>query len=96
MANYMIDLEQLNVTVIRISAFVAHLQEKLNALNSHVALLQDSWAGPAANAQHAAHIEWTAGAQQMLEGLDAMRAAAQAALSSYESAVAANLWMFGA
>ncbi|OZC50762.1 hypothetical protein CH267_22150 [Rhodococcus sp. 06-621-2] len=96
MAKFAVDLEELDVTVVRLGAYVEYLEDKLGALDQRVLSLRDSWTGDAADAQRASHAEWTAGARQMREGVDAMRRVAQTARASYQSAVAANLRMFRA
>lgn len=96
MARFTVDLEELDATVIRLDAFVEYLEGKLGELDRRIAGMRDDWTGDAADAQRTAHDEWTTGAQQMREGVDAMWAAARAAHSSYQAAVTANLRMFGA
>lgn len=94
MARFAVDLEELDATVVKIGAYVEYLEDKLHALDQRVASLRDGWTGDAAEAQRDAHSEWTAGARQMREGVDAMHKVARTAHSSYQSALAANLRMF--
>lgn len=96
MARFIVDLEELDATVVRLGAYVEYLEDKLGALDHRVASLRDSWTGDAAEAHRTAHTEWAAGAHQMREGVDSMRRVARTARDSYQSAVAANLRMFRA
>jgi WXG100 family type VII secretion target len=95
MAGFVVDLEQLDEAVARMSAFERSIEEQLQTLDASIARLQSLWSGAAADAQLAAHREWLAGAQRMRAGLAQMRTAAATAHSNYGSAVQANVAMWG-
>ncbi|MGI8667629.1 MAG: WXG100 family type VII secretion target [Jatrophihabitans sp.] len=91
----MVDLDQLDVAVTRMSAFEQTIEEQLQTLDAGIARLQSLWSGAAADAQLAAHREWLAGAHRMRAGLAKMRTAATTAHRNYGSAVQANVAMWG-
>ncbi len=94
MPAFAVDLTRLDDTVTLLAARTAAVADLLADLDTRIAALQSLWAGAAADAQLAAHREWLAGAQDMREGLGAMRAAAATAHGNYSAAVAANLAMW--
>jgi WXG100 family type VII secretion target len=95
MAGFVVDLEQLDEAVTRMSAFEQTIEEQLQTLDAAIVRLQSLWSGAAADAQLAAHREWLAGAQRMRAGLAKMRTAAATAHGNYGSAIQANVAMWG-
>ena len=49
MARFIVDLEELDTTVVRLGAYVEYLENKLGALDHRVASLRDSWTGDASD-----------------------------------------------
>lgn len=94
MPAYAVDLTRLDDTVTLLAARTAAVTDLLDDLDARIATLQTLWSGAAADAQLAAHRAWLAGAQDMRDGLAAMRAAAATAHANYSAAVAANLAMW--
>lgn len=95
MPAYAVDLDRLDGVVDLLTARSAAVSEQLDLLDARIAALQSLWHGDAADAQLAAHRQWVAGAQDMRDGLEAMRAAVETAGGNYRSAAASNVAMWG-
>ncbi|MET8778084.1 WXG100 family type VII secretion target [Nocardia sp. NPDC050713] len=92
---FRVDLTELDDITARVAGFVGFLNESLSGLQERTAALQSSWTGPSATAASEAFAQWLTGAQDVADGIEAMRAAAVAAHERYSAAVAANLSMLG-
>ncbi|WP_280263807.1 WXG100 family type VII secretion target [Nocardia wallacei] len=92
---YMVDLEHLDATTARISGLVGFLTESLAGLDARMSGVHQTWTGDAASAHAAAHAEWKTSAQDAQDGIDRMRAAAEAAHGHYSDNLAANLRILG-
>lgn len=88
---FAVDLVELEATIDAIARLDALLEQKLAEVESRVNQLQNVWTGAAADAAHAAHVEWLAGANEMRAALAALRAAASTAQANYQSAIDANV-----
>ncbi|GAB2701617.1 WXG100 family type VII secretion target [Nocardia thraciensis] len=86
------DLEQI---MARLEGFRGFLTESMSGLQSRVDTAQQNWNGASADAQADAFRQWMTGAADVVEGIAAMKQAAQAAHDRYSSAAAANLRMLG-
>lgn len=95
MAEYRVDLRELEQVAIRIQGFVEYLDEQLDFLDRAVVGLKSSWNSEAADAQREAHKKWREGASEMQDGVGTMLQVARRAHGSYERTVTANLRMFG-
>ena len=94
MTRFAVDLDALDETVTFMQTTSDAIATELSALDARIAALHDVWTGEAAAAQRAAHQEWTRGATEMREALDAMRVAARTAHTNYSNAVTANQQMW--
>ena len=94
-SRYTVDLDRLDEVIARLAGFVGFVEEHLDELDRRIAGLPVSWTGRAADAHAEAHRDWVAGARDLREGLDAIRAAATRAHEEYTAAVSANLQMLG-
>lgn len=92
--SYMVDLGELDGSVTDMGQFDARVQKHLDALDTVVAQLHDTWHGEAAAAQKDAHDRWTTGAQEMRAALAEMKAAATVAHENYSHAADANRRMW--
>ncbi|MCA2206184.1 WXG100 family type VII secretion target [Nocardia rosealba] len=92
---FRVDLDELDQLVTRVSGFTGFLNESLDGLKQRIAAVQQTWHGQAADAQDAAFREWHLGATEVVEGIDAMRAAVRAAHTRYTAAIEANRQMLG-
>lgn len=91
---YAVDLDLLAETIAAMAQCEAALDERLDEVAQRVAELHGTWSGAAAVAQAAAQQSWEAGFRSMRDGLAAMRAAGDAAGTSYLSAIDANRQMW--
>ena len=94
MPAFAVDLTRLDATVAVLGDRTAAVETLLADLDARIARLHELWSGAAAAAQLDAHRRWLAGAQDMRDGLAAMRAAAATAHGNYSAAVAANVAMW--
>ena len=94
MPAFTVDLDALDEAIQVMEARSAAIAAQLDTLDGQIGRLHDVWTGEAAAAQLAAHRQWLAGAKEMREGLDAIRAAARTAHGNYSAAVTANLSMW--
>ncbi|WP_433576077.1 WXG100 family type VII secretion target [Nocardia brasiliensis] len=92
---FRVDLAELEDIQARIRGFVGFLSDSLAEIQQRTSAAQANWNGPSALAAEAAFTRWLAGANDVAEGIEAMRAAANAAHTRYTNAVAANLAMLG-
>ncbi|MGY0500864.1 WXG100 family type VII secretion target [Nocardia sp. FBN12] len=91
--SFKVDLEHLDTVTARIAGLVGFVEDSLAGLDARIAATHQNWTGKAATAHAAAHTEWMTAATEVREGVEEMRAAAVAAHSHYNDAVAANLHM---
>ncbi|WP_330181775.1 WXG100 family type VII secretion target [Nocardia sp. NBC_01503] len=92
---YSVDLTHLDETTARIRAFTGFVSVHLASLDEMAKTLSATWSSEAATAYGLAHREWSTGAQEVRDGLDALESAARTAHSNYQGAIAANLRMLG-
>lgn len=95
MQAFYVDLDLLDESVAELARGGEALDDVLAEVARRVAELHGTWVGDAASAQQVAQEAWTTGAEQMRDGLAAMRAAAAGAHSAYTAAIDANLRMWG-
>ena len=93
-AAYSVDLDRIDGAVVSLKAFEDRLADELTTLSARTERLRHEWSGSSSEAFAHAQREWEDGAARMAAGLLRMREAADAARTSYRSAVAANLQMF--
>ncbi|MEU4411721.1 WXG100 family type VII secretion target [Nocardia salmonicida] len=93
--SYRVDLNELDDIAIQLKGFVGFLTESVAGLQQRTAALQSNWSGPSATAAHEAFAKWLAGAQDVAEGIETMRASAIDARDRYQAAVNTNLQMLG-
>jgi len=92
---FRVDLDELDDITARVAGFVGFLEDSLVGVQQRMAAAQAGWNGPSAIAANDAFARWLTGAQDVAEGIDAMRAAAVAAHQRYTTAVSTNLEMLG-
>lgn len=92
---YHVDLDALDEVIGFLQKTSDAIAGRLADLDAEIAALHGVWTGEAAAAQLRAHQEWTAGAVEMREALDALHALARTAHGNYSAAVTANLQMWG-
>ncbi|MFI6995931.1 WXG100 family type VII secretion target [Nocardia sp. NPDC050175] len=92
---YTVDLVHLETVTARIAALQGFVEDSLTGVDQRVAAVHREWTGAAATAHATAHQHWQAGAQDVRDGIAAMRAAAVTAHTAYSAGIAANLRMFG-
>ncbi|NEW37151.1 WXG100 family type VII secretion target, partial [Nocardia cyriacigeorgica] len=80
------DLAELENITTRLQGLIGFVEDCLTQIDTRVAAVQSSWSGQAADAHATAHRDWLAGAQDMRDGLERMRAAAVTARDNYTSA----------
>ncbi|RBO94336.1 WXG100 family type VII secretion target [Nocardia puris] len=93
--SYRVNLDELEDISTQLTGFVGFLTESIAGIRQRTSGLQSSWTGPSATAADEAFTKWVSGAQDVAEGIEAMRTAALAARDRYNSAVATNLRMLG-
>jgi len=91
--HYRVELEELLAFVDRLQSFERRAEAIAERVDGQIAALHDTWAGDAAAAHRAQHIEWMAGAAQMREALAELRAAAHSAHDNYTDAARLNVEM---
>ncbi|QIS08826.1 WXG100 family type VII secretion target [Nocardia arthritidis] len=92
---YRVDLDHLDQVTTKIGGLLGFLDECLAGIVSRVAALHQEWRGAAATKHAQAHKDWAAGAAEVREGVEAMRAAAANAHTQYTEVAQLNLRMFG-
>jgi WXG100 family type VII secretion target len=93
---FSVDLDQLDNIVSRLSGVAEFITDHLTILDQKVAAAHaGSWSGPTADAHRTAHSEWSSAAQEFVQGVVDMGAAARNAHTQYTSAVTANGTMLG-
>ncbi|MFI9508401.1 WXG100 family type VII secretion target [Nocardia sp. NPDC052566] len=90
-----VDLDHLDQVTARIGGLVGFVTDSLTGLDTRISALHQEWTGATATAHDRAHREWVTGANEVREGVDAMRAAAHTAHQHYSTAIATNRAMFG-
>ncbi|MFD0363566.1 WXG100 family type VII secretion target [Nocardia sp. GCM10030253] len=93
--SFRVDLEELDDIATQLRGFVGFLTESVSGIQQRTAALQSSWTGPSATAANDAITKWVAGAQDVAEGIETMRATATAARDRYQAAITTNLQMLG-
>lgn len=88
-----VDLEHLKQLVTRLSGLSGYLSDHLDQLDNKVRGLQVSWQGAASQAYQDAHEQWSAGAKEFTEGVDAMSKALRKVIERYNSASETDLRM---
>ena len=91
---FSVDLDRVQGVTQRMAGFDTALETHLKQLDERIARLHHTWHGDAADAQHAAHKEWMAGAREMRAALATLKAITAAAHHNYTGAVEANSAMF--
>ncbi|WP_225730490.1 MULTISPECIES: WXG100 family type VII secretion target [unclassified Nocardia] len=94
-SSYRVDLDHLDQVTAKIGGLLGFLDESLQGIDTRVAALHQQWTGAAAAKHAQAHRDWSAGAAEVREGVETMRAAAQTAHRSYTEVVQTNLRMLG-
>ncbi|WP_280422671.1 WXG100 family type VII secretion target [Nocardia carnea] len=84
---FQVDLDQLDDLTARAANFVGFLTDSLISLQQRMDALQHTWTGDAARAQADAYRQWSTGATDVSEGVDAMRQAAVDAHTRYTTAI---------
>ncbi|PXX60387.1 WXG100 family type VII secretion target [Nocardia tenerifensis] len=92
--SYRVNLTQLDDAIATMAKFGADVEGWLREVDQHVADLHLSWSSQAATAQRAAHDRWMAGADEMRENLDELRAVARRAHTNYTGAAETNYGMW--
>ncbi|WP_459548330.1 WXG100 family type VII secretion target [Nocardia sp. X0981] len=92
---FQVDLDELDNLTARAANFIGFLNDSLTGLEQRMAALHQTWSGDAAIAQADAYRQWSAGATDVAEGVDAMRRAAVDAHARYTSAIQTVQRMFG-
>ncbi|UGT60308.1 WXG100 family type VII secretion target [Nocardia asteroides] len=92
--SYRVNLTQLDEAITTMAAFGTEVEGWLQEVDAKVAELHLSWSSPAAQAQRDVHDRWLAGAEEMRENLDELRAVARRAHTSYTTAVQTNVEMW--
>ncbi|WP_433729165.1 WXG100 family type VII secretion target [Nocardia sp. CA-129566] len=95
MSRYQVDLDQLDAVTARIGGLNDFIRESLREIDERMATMQENWSGKAADEQAEAHREWAAAAEKIRGGIEKMQAAARAAHTAYNDAIAANLRALG-
>lgn len=95
MDGYQVDLEHLDAVTARIGGLHGFVQDSLEGLDARIAAAHQTWTGEAAARHAEAHREWMTAAAEVRAGIEAMRAAAQAAHGHYSDAIATNLRILG-
>lgn len=91
---YGVDLDLLEETTASMAQCGRALDDLLDDVAQRVAELHVTWSGQAAAAHTTAQAAWEAGFRAMRDGLATMRAAGEAAGSSYRSAADTNRLMW--
>ncbi|MFI1462967.1 WXG100 family type VII secretion target [Nocardia carnea] len=84
---FQVDLDQLDNLTARAGNFVGFLNDSLTSLQQRMDALQHTWTGDAARAQADAYRDWSTGATDVSDGVDAMRQAALDAHTRYTTAI---------
>lgn len=93
--SYRVDLDDLDDIATQLSGFVGFLTESVAGIQQRTTKIQSNWTGPSAIAANDAFTKWVSGAQDVAEGIEAMRTSALEARARYSAAVAANMQMLG-
>jgi WXG100 family type VII secretion target len=89
-----VDLARLDDLVRQMETVAAQLNQVCGEVDTRVQQAHVIWTGRAAVAQLTAHSRWTAGAAEVQEALDSLRAVAATAHGNYAAAVQANRRMW--
>ncbi|WP_327095860.1 WXG100 family type VII secretion target [Nocardia vinacea] len=89
-----VDLEVLDSVIARMKGFEGFFNDQITAFDSAISKLQGVWEGNAAAAQQESHSRLMAAAEEIRQGVEDMRYAAEAAHQRYSAAVAANVEMW--
>ncbi|MEU4838717.1 WXG100 family type VII secretion target [Nocardia testacea] len=92
---FQVDLDELDNLTARAANFIGFLNDSLTGLEQRMAALHQNWSGDAAIAQADAFRQWSAGATDVREGVDAMRQAAVDDHTRYTTAIQTVQRMFG-
>ncbi|MET9287238.1 WXG100 family type VII secretion target [Nocardia beijingensis] len=92
-AAFGVDLAHLDAVTARIGGLVGFTEDTFTGVEQRVAALHRTWTGEAASAHAEAHRDWAKGADDVREGIAAMRAAAAAAHTAYSEAMTTNVNM---
>ena len=92
--DFSIDTDELDAVIRDLQACETRLESLTDDLDRQVAALHGGWEGLAADAQLAAHREWSHGMREMRAALTRLRAAADTAGANYRSAAETNLRMW--
>lgn len=91
---FTVDLDLLAELIDRMSRTAAQLTVAEEDVDARMRRLHATWQGQAAGLHAEAHRRWVAGARQMREALQDLRAVARTADANYTSAVRANARMW--
>ncbi len=92
--DFVVEVDELDDVVGDLEACEDHLTLLVEDLDRQVAALHGTWTGLAADAQRAAHAEWSGGMDAMRSSLGDLREAARLAHDEYASAASANVMMW--
>lgn len=94
MTRVAVDLHRLAEFVDHLERFQAMLRRAQDETDGRVRELHTTWSGTAAQAQAAAHAQWSAGSHEVRQALAELRVIAGTAHGNYAAAVEANrrLW----
>ncbi|WP_405160808.1 WXG100 family type VII secretion target [Nocardia sp. NBC_01499] len=92
--SYRVNLQQLDEAITTMAKFDSDVEGWLQEVDQTIADLHLSWSSQAAEAQRAAHDRWMAGAAEMRENLEELRAVARRAHTNYTGAVQTNAEMW--
>ncbi|MGW5230322.1 WXG100 family type VII secretion target [Nocardia niigatensis] len=87
---FQVNLSELEGIQDQISSFTSFLADSLSGLQQRIASVQQSWTGPAADAQSDAFQQWLTGAAEVSDGIEEMKRAARDAHAHYSSAAKTN------
>lgn len=88
---FQVDLDELDDLTARAANFIGFLNDSRTGLEQRMATLHQTWSGDAAPAQADAFRQWSAGATDVQEGVDAVRQAAVDAHTRYTTAITYDL-----
>lgn len=94
--HFAVDLDDLDRTVAMLARAGDRIEAAVTELESRLTRLRGAWQGPAAEAQRAAHEEWSRGLAQMRAALADFRSRSRTAHSNYAEAAEVNLRMWAA
>jgi WXG100 family type VII secretion target len=92
-AAFGVDLNHLDNVTARIAGLQGFVEDTFTGVTQRVDALHRTWTGAAATAHAEAHRDWTEGAEDVRDGIAAMRAAASAAHTAYRDGIHTNLTM---